>query len=113
MRDKSKPRRPIAAVGIKPLRVAGTDLRARVSDDVMSERFGDEVVLLNLKTNRFFSLNRTGARLWELLVSGERLGAIEEQLRREFEVDPAELAADVQRMLASMQDEQLVRLEEG
>lgn len=79
----------------------------------MSERFGDEVVLLNLKTNRFFSLNRTGARLWELLASGERLGAIEDQLGREFEVDPAELAAEVQRMLTAMKDEQLVQFEQG
>jgi hypothetical protein len=79
----------------------------------MSEQFGDEVVLLNLKNNRFFSLNRTGARLWELLASGERVGAIEDQLCREFEVDPSELAAEVQRMLAAMRDEQLIRLEES
>lgn len=88
-------------------------LRARLSDDVMSERFGDEVVLLNLKTNRFFSLNRTGARLWELLASGDPLGAIEAQLCQEFDVDPAELAADVQQMVASLLDEQLLHLEEG
>jgi len=88
-------------------------IRARLSADVMSERFGDEIVLLNLKTNRFFSLNRTGARLWELLAAGERLEAIEEQLCREFEVDRAQVTVEVERMVASLNKEQLLELEEG
>ena len=79
----------------------------------MSERFGDEIVLVNLRTNRFFLLNRTGARFWELLVSGNGLDAIEEQLCREFEVDAAEAAANVKRILVLMKDEQLVRFDEG
>ncbi len=105
-------REPIAA-GLDPVNRLDRRLRARLSADVMSERFGDEVVLLNLKTNRFFSLNRTGARLWELLAAGAQLGAIEEQLCLEFAVDPIELATEVERMMASLQGEQLLQLEEG
>ena len=36
-----------------------------VNFDVLTERLGDEVAVLNLKTNRFFLLNSTGGRLWD------------------------------------------------
>lgn len=112
MRSKLKASRPIG-VETTPECVDAKGLSFRITDNIMSERFGDEVVLLNLETNRFFSLNRTGARLWELLVSGQNLGAIEDQLCREFEVEPSEVSAEVRRMLAAMRDERLVEFEES
>jgi len=83
-------------------------VRLTPNSDVLTERLGDEVAVLNLKTNRFLLLNSTGARLWELLQSGLDLSSIEEQLLDEFEVDPEEFAADVKRMLQSLKDEQLI-----
>lgn len=112
MSSKSKASRPIV-VETTAQCVDARRLSFRIADNVMSERFGDEVVLLNLETNRFFSLNQTGARLWELLVSGQDLDAIEDQLCREFEVEPSEVSAEVRRMLAAMKDEQLVQFGES
>ena len=82
--------------------------RLTPNSDVLTERLGDEVAVLNLKTNRFLLLNSTGARLWELLQSGMDIFSIEDQLRNEFEVDPDELAGEVKRMLQSLKDEQLI-----
>ena len=45
------------------------------------------MILLHLRTNRFFELNRTGARFWELLGSGLALQEIREKMMEEFEVD--------------------------
>ena len=42
----------------------------------------DEVVLVNLQTNRIFALNPTGARFWELLEGGAGRAEIEETLAR-------------------------------
>lgn len=76
--------------------------------DVLTERLGSEVAVVNLKTNRFFLLNSTGGRLWELLQSGEDLAAVERHLLAEFEVNAAELRAEVKRMLRLFEDEQLI-----
>jgi len=109
MRNVPQKDRPIAPVA-RPL---DGEPRALISEDVMSERYGDEVILLHLKTNRFFALNKTGSRLWELLSRGECLSAIQEKLCGEFDVDPMELRADVERMLASLRDEQLVQFQKA
>jgi len=69
--------------------------------------------VLNLKTNRFFLLNGTGGRLWELLQSESDLAVIERHMLAEFEVDPTELTAEVKRMLRLFEDEQLVLPTQG
>jgi hypothetical protein len=84
-----------------------------VNFDVLTERLGDEVAVLNLETNRFFLLNSTGGRLWELLQSESDLTVIERQMLAEFEVDPTQLTAEVKRMLRLFEDEQLVLPTQG
>jgi hypothetical protein len=84
--------------------------RLEPSQDVVGQRLGDEVVLVSLETNRIFELNRTGARFWELLQSETDRRRIEEQLLEEFAVTEEELSAEVDRLIKSLDDEELVRI---
>jgi hypothetical protein len=84
--------------------------RLEPSQDVVGQRLGDEVVLVSLETNRIFELNRTGARFWELLQSETDRGRIEAQLLEEFAVREEELSAEVDRLIKSLDDEELVRI---
>ena len=80
------------------------------SQDVVGQRLGDEVVLVSLQTNRIFELNRTGARFWELLQSERDRSRIEQRLMEEFEVSEEELSAEVDQLIKSLADEELVRV---
>jgi hypothetical protein len=77
--------------------------------DVVAQRVGDEVIVVNLRTNRMHSLNRTGARFWDLLTAGHDLDRIHAQLLGEFEVDPAALRADIDAIVASLREAGLVQ----
>ena len=97
---------------------AAADLSADSSADsgvapdgeVVGQRLGDELVLVHLRTNQIFILNRTGARFWELLESGADLQSIEEILLQEFEVDPAELKRELEGFVRALSTEELVRV---
>jgi hypothetical protein len=78
-------------------------------EDVVSERVGDDLVLVHLGTNEIFALNPTGARFWELLVAGRSRGAIEEQLLVEYEVDRDILAAEIDAMVAELVRQKMLR----
>lgn len=78
------------------------------ADDVVSRRLEDEVVLVNLRSNRIFSLNRTGARYWELLLGGNRRAEIAQQLAREFGVEPDEVAKEIDKLEQELVSEGLV-----
>jgi hypothetical protein len=62
-------------------------VRFRPSTDTVARRMDDQYVLVQLQTNTIYELNRTGARLWELLDTGHDLEQAQEQMLLEFDVD--------------------------
>jgi hypothetical protein len=78
------------------------------SPDLLWRRLDDEVILMQIRTDRIFSLNQTGARFWELIVAGMDLESIRRQLESEFDVSPEVLAAEVEEILALLISEQLL-----
>jgi Coenzyme PQQ synthesis protein D (PqqD) len=80
----------------------------KVNPDVLFQRLENDAVLLHMKTDRFYNLNRTGTRLWELLSEGYDLVRIQEQMLREFDVEPAILEKEIKDMIVSLEKEDLV-----
>jgi Coenzyme PQQ synthesis protein D (PqqD) len=84
------------------------ETQLRPNPDVVWRQVGDEVVLVNMKTNRIYSLNSTGARLWELLDSGADRREIEQAMLDEFDVEPAQLREEIDSQLDRLAREGLV-----
>jgi hypothetical protein len=78
------------------------------SDEVVSRRLDDIVVLIHLRTNRIFELNTTGARLWELIGAGTSTGEIREIMSNEFDVPPAELTTAIASLTQMLTSEELI-----
>jgi hypothetical protein len=83
-------------------------MRFRATPDALATRVGDEIVLVHLKTDQIYVLNRTGARLWELLDAGCDRGEMVRRLMQEFEVTEAELAEQLEDLLGSLTSEALI-----
>lgn len=83
-------------------------LGLRPNPDVIAQNMGHTVVLLHLGTDRFYELNRTAARLWELISEGYELTQIKEQMLLEFDVNAEQLANELESILSSMKNEKLV-----
>lgn len=82
----------------------------RISPDVIAQRLGDSVILVHMETDKIFELNRTGARLWELLTSGNTPAQAQLQMLREFDVDQPQLAQETAAILSSLLAERLVSI---
>ena len=85
-------------------------MNVRVRDNVVARRVDDEVVVVDLATNRIYALNPTGARFWELLADGQSWTDIRAQLLREFDVDAADLDGEIDRLVRELEAESLVEL---
>ena len=85
-------------------------LQLRPSPNVLSQRYDDSVVLLNLDTDRFFHLNRTGARFWELLGERSNLAEVYETMSREFDVEGTELEAQMTALITELREQDLVKV---
>jgi hypothetical protein len=63
---------------------------------------GDEIVLVDLKTDRIYSLNRTAARAWELLSAACDRAEVERRMLEEFDVAPEELVEAIDELITSL-----------
>jgi hypothetical protein len=82
--------------------------RVRPHPDVIVQSIGDEIVLLHLRTDQFYELNRTAARLWDLLSAGYTPVQIKEQMALEYDIDPARLGGEIAAMLSELKKKDLV-----
>jgi hypothetical protein len=82
--------------------------RVKVSPDVLFRLVGDEAVLLNLTTERYFGLNPIGTRIWNVLSTSESIQTAYETLLREYDVDPARLRADLEELVGDLLAQKLI-----
>lgn len=82
--------------------------RYRASPDALATRVGDEIVLVHTRTDQIFALNRTGARVWELLCGELDHAEIERRLAEEYDVSRDELGAQVSELITSLAEGDLI-----
>ena len=81
-----------------------------IPDDVLARQVGDETVILDLASGRYFGLDPVGARIWQLLSEGKRPSAVRDALVAEYQVTAPQAEEDLLRLLGQLQAEGLVRL---
>jgi hypothetical protein len=66
-----------------------------------------------LSSGVYFGLNPVGARIWSLAVAGSTAAEVAAQLVREYAVSPEQAAVDVDRLLAELQQHDLLQRDDG
>jgi len=84
--------------------------RVVVPKHVLVRHLDGESVLLNLETERYFGLDTTGTRMWELLTSSPSIDAAFARLLEEFEVEPELLRTHLTQLLSRLQEHGLLSI---
>jgi hypothetical protein len=79
---------------------------------VLTRRIGDHIVLVHVGRNKIFSLNPTGARLWELLVEGRSRDDAIGCLQHEFDVTAEVARTEADQLLAMLAREGLAEYDD-
>ena len=75
---------------------------SHVGPDVVGRRLDDRFVVVNLRTNRIYELNRTASVVWELLEAGTAPSELEREMLERFDVDPDVLRGEIDGLLRLM-----------
>ena len=78
------------------------------SEDALAARVGDEIVLVHTRTDKIYVLNKTGARVWELLGAALDRGEVAGRLADEFEAAPDEIAREVDALIDALVEGRLL-----
>ena len=83
-------------------------MRYKAIAEALVATLSDGAVLLNLQTKRYYSLNETGTRIWEMVQQTADEDAIVAELLREYEVEEPMARAEVRRILDELIEAQLI-----
>lgn len=86
--------------------------KGQVNPDVVSTLLDNgEVVLMHMGTASYFSLNQSGARIWQLLGAGLAPTAIAAQLAEEYEVTAAQATQSVFALVRQLAAQDLLQVD--
>ena len=83
-------------------------MRYRAIAEALVATLSDGAVLLNLQTKRYFSLNETGTRIWEMVQQTADEESIVATLLGEYDVEETMARLEVRRILDELIDAQLI-----
>ncbi|HEV8074203.1 MAG TPA: PqqD family protein [Candidatus Acidoferrum sp.] len=85
-------------------------MRAVVPAHVLIRRLDGESVLLNLESERYFGLDATGTRMWELVTSQPCIASALEILQEEYEVEPDVLRNHLTQLMSGLVENGLLQV---
>jgi len=85
--------------------------RVITRDDVLFRDLDGEMVLLDLRTGVYCSLDPVGTRIWLLTQEGRSLAGVVEAVVAEYDVGTEQCSADLLAFVASLREKGLVEVE--
>lgn len=80
----------------------------RKAENVVSRRIDDETVLLNLKSNVYYSMDEIGTYIWEKIDGVKSMADIADDMRKEYEVGEGEPEKSVRAFIDDLKKEKLL-----
>ncbi len=84
--------------------------RATVPRHVLVRLLDQESVLLNLETERYFGLDETGTRMWQLLTTSPDIDAAYQELLAEYDVQPELLRENLAELVGHLVEHGLLQI---
>uniref|UniRef100_UPI003564B5F8 PqqD family protein n=1 Tax=Sulfurovum sp. TaxID=1969726 RepID=UPI003564B5F8 len=84
--------------------------KINISDQVFAQEVDEEIVLLDMNSENYFGLDETGSAIWQQLSKTGSLQATYDALIEEYEIQPAQLEADIFAFVQTLVDAGLVEV---
>ena len=78
------------------------DSKVLLSPDVMVREVGGEIVVLDLKTEKYLGLDEVATSMWQALTAAESVEAAYEVLAAEFDVEGEQLRRDLDEFIQEL-----------
>lgn len=84
--------------------------RVVVPSHVLVRFLDKESVLLNIETERYFGLDETGTRMWQLVTAAPKIEVAYQQLLEEYDVQPELLRENLTDLLTGLVENGLLQV---
>ena len=84
------------------------DTPLRISGKAHCARLGDQIIVADMRSGRYFGLDDVGAMVWSLIEERSTPGVIVDRVHAEYDVSRDVLERDVDRLLDDLIERRLV-----
>jgi len=84
--------------------------RAAAPSHVLVRFLDQESVLLNLETEKYFGLDETGTRMWQLVTTAPNINAAYQELLAEYDVHPELLRENLTELVGHLVEHGLLQV---
>ena len=81
--------------------------------DLVFNDIDGEVVLLNVKTGKYFGMDAIGSRIWQLIDEPKTLAELVQTLTKEYDVSESQCSKDTEVFLNRLADDELLEAHEA
>ena len=86
-----------------------SDIRFKINTPkVIHENFDDEVVIINLDTGNYYSFDKIGAGVWDLLEAGASIAEVIQRAVETYQGERTEIEKTLHVFIEDLQKEQLI-----
>ena len=78
--------------------------------ELVHSEIDGEVVMMSVDSGKYYSLDRIGSRIWELLEDPVSISVLVERLLREFQVERQTCVEDVIAFLRQLDDDDMLKI---
>jgi hypothetical protein len=86
----------------------GLTEKYRIGKDISWRQIDDEIIILNLETGDYFSLNETGADILKAIAEAKSLSSLLTEQQQEFDEPAEKLEANIKNLLEDLLDNKII-----
>ena len=89
------------------------DASYQIPAHVLATPAGEEMAILDVEQDRYLSLNKSGAKIWEFLNQGLTGRQVVDQIAQEYDIDRSRLEHDTFVLLTDLVDRGMIQIANG
>ncbi|QNQ10343.1 PqqD family protein [Sphingomonas alpina] len=89
-----------------------SDVRVRRAPDLITAPLDDGAMIMDIAGGNFLELNRTAARIWDLLDTPNTVSGLCALMLDRYDVTPELCAAQIEAWMADMREQKLIVVEQ-
>lgn len=87
------------------------DSKINIPNTLFLQKVDDETILLDTKTQEYFSLNEVGSIIWEILSEKRELKLVKDELLNRYDIDEKQLEKDILSFVEALVEKGLIDIE--
>jgi transposase len=89
------------------------DSVVKINENIVCQELDGEAVLLNMNTEVYFGLDKTGTHIWSLLREHSTLGSLTGALLEDYDIEEKELQKHLLEFMEKLHAKGLIQIQEG